>query len=75
MEWNTKLSEADLRQFRSFITPLVVHLGRSERRGVATCYVAELLIPGQRKSIGPMAERLGTDSQSLQQFVTNSSVV
>ncbi len=29
-------------------------------------------MPGQRKSIVPMAERLGVDSQSLQQFVTDS---
>ena len=29
-------------------------------------------MPGQRKSIGPMAERLGVDAQSLQQFITDS---
>ena len=29
-------------------------------------------MPGQRKSIGPMAERLGVDSQKLQQFITDS---
>jgi SRSO17 transposase len=34
--------------------------------------VEGLLTPGQRKSIIPMAERLGVDSQSLQQFVTDS---
>jgi len=29
-------------------------------------------MPGQRKSIGPMAERLDVDSQKLQQFITDS---
>lgn len=31
-----------------------------------------LLMPGQRKSIEPMAQRLGVDAQSLQQFVSDS---
>lgn len=54
------------------MTPLVEVLGRSERRVAATRYVAGLLLPGQRKSIAPMSERLGVDSQSLQQFVSDS---
>ena len=29
-------------------------------------------MPGQRKSIEPMAARLGVDAQRLQQFVTDS---
>ncbi|MCC6362206.1 MAG: IS701 family transposase [Bryobacterales bacterium] len=55
-----------------FLTPLVAALGRSERRRAATQYVEGLLIPGQRKSIEPMATRLGVDSQSLQQLLTSS---
>ena len=35
-------------------------------------YVPGLLMPGQRKSIEPMAERLGVDAQGLQQFVSAS---
>ena len=31
-----------------------------------------LLLPGERKSIEPMAERLGVDSQKLQQFIADS---
>ena len=31
-----------------------------------------LLLPGERKSIEPMAQRLGTDSQKLQQFIADS---
>jgi len=47
-------------------------LGRSERRVAAANYVSGLLMPGQRKSIEPMAARLGIDPQRLQQFVTDS---
>jgi len=48
-----------------FLTPLVSALGRTERRRSATQYVEGLLLPGQRKSIEPMAARLGVDPQSL----------
>ena len=51
---------------------MVATLGRSERRRAATHYVEGLLLPGQRKSIAPMAARLGVDAQSLQQLVTSS---
>jgi hypothetical protein len=36
---------------------------RSERRAAAAYYVRESLMPGQRKSIEPIAARLGVDSQ------------
>src|SRR3989304_9956497 len=72
MPWNARLWKRSVRQFVKFISPLVVPLGRSERRRAATHYVAGLLMPGQRKSIEPMAVRLGVDSQSLQQLVTSS---
>lgn len=61
---NTKLAE--------FLEPLTQGLGRSERRVGALRYVQGLLLAGERKSIEPMAERLGVDSQSLQQFVSDS---
>src|ERR1035441_6897678 len=70
--WNAKLWKASVTQFLEFLNPLIAVLGRSERRVAATRYVEGLLMPGQRKSIIPMAERLGVDSQSLQQFVTDS---
>jgi SRSO17 transposase len=70
--WNARLWKESVAQFLEFLNPLVVGLGRSERRVAATCYVEGLLMPGQRKSIIPMAERLGVDSQSLQQFITDS---
>jgi SRSO17 transposase len=47
-------------------------MGRSERREGAALYVQGLLMPGDRKSIEPMASRLGVDSQKLQQFIADS---
>ena len=70
--WNAKLWKESVERFHKFMAPLIAGLGRSERRVAATRYVEGLLVPGQRKSIGPMAERLGVDAQSLQQFVTDS---
>jgi SRSO17 transposase len=72
MKWNARLWKNSVAQFTKFMTPLVATLGRSERRRAATHYVEGLLMPGQRKSIEPMAARVGVDSQSLQQLVTSS---
>jgi SRSO17 transposase len=72
MEWNAKLWNENVRHFTQFMIPLIASLGRSERRVAATRYVQGLLMPGQRKSIEPMAERQGVDAQSLQQLITNS---
>jgi SRSO17 transposase len=72
MAWNEAQWERNAQQLPKFLSPLVQDLGRSERRVGATLYVEGLLMPGQRKSIGPMAERLGVDSQRLQQFITDS---
>lgn len=72
MKWNARLWKNSVVQFTSFISPMVAGLGRSERRQAATHYVEGLLMPGQRKSIEPLAARLGVDAQSLQQLVTSS---
>ena len=72
MEWNQKIWKNSVREFTGFMTSLTATVGRTERRVAATRYIEGLLIPGQRKSIEPMAERLGVNSQSLQQFVTDS---
>ena len=72
MAWNEAQWERNAQRLPKFLSPLVQDLGRSERRVGATLYVEGLLMPGQRKSIGPMAERLGVDSQKLQQFITDS---
>jgi SRSO17 transposase len=58
--------------FESFMSGIVPVLGRSERRLAAIRYIEGLLMEGQRKSIEPLAARLGVDGQSLQQFVTDS---
>jgi SRSO17 transposase len=72
MQWNAKLWRRSVQRFKAFMVPLVACLGRREQRVAATSYVQGLLMPGQRKSIEPMAERLGVPSQRLQQFVTDS---
>jgi SRSO17 transposase len=72
MEWNQKLWKRSVEEFGDFIEPLVANLGRSERRKGAALYVQGLLMEGERKSVEPMAQRLGVDSQKLQQLVADS---
>jgi SRSO17 transposase len=72
MEWNGRLWRRSVERFKAFMIPLAAPLGRSERRVAAANYVSGLLMPGQRKSIEPMAVRLGLDPQRLQQFITDS---
>jgi SRSO17 transposase len=72
MEWNQKLLARHLKQFQQFVTPLLAMLGRSERRLHAARYIEGLLMPGERKSMEPMASRLGVDMQGLQQLITDS---
>ena len=72
MKWNSAHWRRKVVELQEFIEPLVTGIGRSERREGAACYVQGLLMPGQRKSIEPMAERLRVDSQKLQQFISDS---
>ena len=72
MAWTQAQWRDNAQRLPAFLTPLVVELGRRERRAGAALYVEGLLLPGQRKSIEPMAERLGVASQKLQQFITDS---
>lgn len=72
MIWNQKQWQRSVEEFPEFIEPLVASMGRSERREGAALYVQGLLMPGERKSVEPMAARLGVDSQQLQQFMTDS---
>jgi SRSO17 transposase len=48
-------------------------LPRKDQRAKGELYLRGLLTDGQRKSMQPMAERLGVDHQGLQQFVTSST--
>ena len=72
MQWNQKLWQRSVDQFAEFLESLAAGLGRRERREGAALYVQGLLMPGERKSIEPMAERLGVDSQKLQQLMADS---
>ena len=72
MKWKARLGKNSVAQFTKFRTPRVAPLGRSERRRAGTQYVEGLLLPGQRKSIAPLAARLGVDAQRLPQVVTSS---
>jgi len=46
-------------------------LPRSDQRATGRLYLRGLMLAGRRKSMQPMAARLGVDHQRLQQF-TNS---
>jgi SRSO17 transposase len=48
-------------------------LPRSDQRAKGELYVRGLLTDGARKSMQPMAQRLGVDHQGLQQFITSST--
>src|SRR6267143_3760821 len=48
-------------------------LPRKDRRAAGELYVRGLLTDGRRKSMQPMAARLGVDHQRLQQFITSST--
>ena len=48
-------------------------VARSDQRVKGELYVRGLLTDGARKSMQPMAERLGVDHQRLQQFITSST--
>jgi SRSO17 transposase len=72
MEWNARLWREHVPELAGFLSPVVKGLGRSERRAGAARYVQGLLLPGGRKSIEPLAERLRVDSQSLQHLIADS---
>jgi SRSO17 transposase len=56
-----------------FTAQMLDGLPRSDQRAKGELYVRGLLTDGQRKSMQPMAERLGVDHQRLQQFITSST--
>ena len=60
------------KSLESFLTGLTASMGRSERRPWAGVCVRGLLLDGERKSVEPMATRLGQSGQALQQFVNQS---
>lgn len=61
------------KQLDRFLADVIAPLGRSERRHWAKIYLQGLLLDGERKSIEPIAARVGgADVQSLRQFVGQS---
>jgi SRSO17 transposase len=56
-----------------FTAEMLGGLPRKDQRAAGELYVRGLLTGGRRKSMQPMAERLGIDHQRLQQFITSST--
>jgi len=56
-----------------FAAEMLGGLPRKDQRAAGQWYVRGLLMDGQRKSMVPMAARLGVDHQRLQQFITSST--
>jgi SRSO17 transposase len=57
----------------AFAAEMFAPLTRSDQRAKGVTYLRGLLLDGRRKSMQPMAARLGVDHQGLQQFVTTST--
>ena len=57
----------------AFAEEMLAGLPRRDQRAKGELYVRGLLLDGQRKSMQPMAARLGVDHQQLQQFVSSST--
>jgi SRSO17 transposase len=57
----------------AFAADMLGELPRADQRAKGELYLRGLLLDGKRKSMQPMAARLGVDHQQLQQFVTSST--
>jgi SRSO17 transposase len=60
-------------RLEQFAGQMLEGLPRSDQRAKGELYVRGLLTDGARKSMQPMAQRLGVDHQGLQQFITSST--
>jgi SRSO17 transposase len=70
-------ANARLRRLSAFAESMAASLGHADRRGPCIDYLHGVLLPGERKSMEPMAARLDprrtmAKHQSLQHFVTDS---
>src|SRR5215213_7301059 len=61
------------KRLEEFAAEVFAPLARSDQRVKGQTYLRGLLLDGRRKSMQPMASRLGVDHQGLQQFVTTST--
>ena len=63
-DWNDELLE--------WLEPFLARLGHKARRRMCPLYVAGLMRPGDRKSVGPMAERVAPgDYDQLHHFIAD----
>jgi SRSO17 transposase len=60
-------------QLQEFAAGVFAGLPRVDQRETGVRYLRGLMLDGQRKSMQPMAARLGVDHQQLQQFLTSST--
>jgi SRSO17 transposase len=60
-------------RLEAFAGEMLGGLARSDQRAKGELYLRGLMLDGKRKSMQPMAARLGVDHQQLQQFVTSST--
>ena len=60
-------------QLQEFAAGVFAGLRRVDQRETGVRYLRGLMLDGQRKSMQPMAARLGVDHQQLQQFLTSST--
>ncbi|MFE9636964.1 IS701 family transposase [Streptomyces sp. NPDC006463] len=60
-------------RLEEFVSEVFAPLVRRDQRVKGGLYLRGLLLDGRRKSMQPMAERLGIDHQQLQQFMTSST--
>src|SRR4026209_3020424 len=60
-------------RLEAFAAEMLGGLSRADQRAKGELYLRGLLLDGKRKSMQPMAGRLGVDHQQLQQFVTSST--
>ncbi|TDU04055.1 SRSO17 transposase [Streptomyces sp. 846.5] len=60
-------------RLEAFAEEMLGPLARRDQRAKGELYLRGLMLDGKRKSMQPMAERLGVDHQQLQQFVSSST--
>jgi SRSO17 transposase len=60
-------------QLAEFAAGMLGCLARCDQRAKGELYLRGLLMDGRRKSMQPMAERLGIDHQQVQQFMSSST--
>jgi DDE superfamily endonuclease len=59
----------------AWLKPLLARLGHKARRRMCPLFVAELIEPGERKSVGPTVERLAPGAyDQLHHFAPERSV-